>query len=232
MMTALDSDRGQAGRSNIFKLSLQLGARWLICRLLTGGLTLSAAKLRSWENISLPTLSPTLKRSFSCSGKRRLALFFFFFVRPTIVASPDGQQDVQCSKVHLLAERTWTDDMQGPWASPLNVRAVSDLDVPTTYHKCVSCVFKSLSRTVRMPQQSRCRQKRRHPFLELVPRSAHLPSQWHTSPKSLERELRPHCRFLLPVTHALGDEIAEASFGRRTEPNTRIKNRYRYSCRC
>ena len=40
-------DRGQAGRSNFFKLSLQLGARWLFCRLLTGGLTLSAAKLRT-----------------------------------------------------------------------------------------------------------------------------------------------------------------------------------------
>ena len=36
----------------------------------------------------------------------------------------------------------------------------------------------------------------------------------------------------MPVTHmhALGDEIAEASFGRRAEPsNTRIKNRYRYT---
>ena len=115
----------------------------------------------------------------------------------------------------------------------LRTSAVSDLDIPTTYHKCVPWVFKSLSRTVRMPQQSRCRQESRHPFLELVPRSAHLPSQWHTSSKSLERELRPHCRFLLPVTHALGDEIAaEASFGRRSEPNTRIKNRYRYSCPC
>ena len=37
----------EAGRSNFFKLSLQRGARWLLCRLLTGGLTLSAAKLRS-----------------------------------------------------------------------------------------------------------------------------------------------------------------------------------------
>ena len=49
---------------------------------------------------------------------------FFFFVRTTIVASLDGQQDVQCSKVHLLAERSWTDDMQGPWASPSNVRGL------------------------------------------------------------------------------------------------------------
>ena len=124
------SDRSQAGRSsrsNFFKLSLQLGARWLFCRLLTGGLTLSAAKLRTWEKISLPTLAPTLKRSFSWSGERRLVFFFFFFfffVRTTIVASLDGQQDVQCSKVRLLAERSWTDDMQGPWASPSNVRGL------------------------------------------------------------------------------------------------------------
>ena len=53
------------------------------------------------------------------SGVRRF--FFFFFGRTTIVASLDGQQDVQCSKVHLLAERSWTDDMQRPWASPSNV---------------------------------------------------------------------------------------------------------------
>ena len=105
---------------------------------------------------------------------------------------------------------------------------------PQLTTKCVSWVFKSLSRTVRMPQQRpvSTRMLTSYPFLELVPRSAHLPSQWHTSSKSLERELQPHCRFLLPVTHALGDEIAEASFGRRAEPNTRIKNRYRYSCRC
>ena len=56
----------------------------------------------------------------------------------------------------------------------LRTSAVSELDLPTTYHKCVSWVFKSLSRTVRMPQQSRCWHERRHPFLELVPRSAHL----------------------------------------------------------
>ena len=121
------SNRGQAGRSsriNFFKLSLQLGARWLFCCLLTGGLTLSAAKLRTWEKISLPTLAPTLKRSFSWSGKRCLVFFFFFFVRTTIVESLDGQQDVQCSKVRLLAERSWTDDMQGPWASPSNVRGL------------------------------------------------------------------------------------------------------------
>ena len=138
------SDRGQACRSNFFKLSLQLGARGLFCRLLTGGLTLSAAKLRTWENISLPTLAPTLKRSFSWSGKRRLAFFFsffFLFVRTTIVASLDGQQDVQCSKVHFLAERSWTDDMQGPWASPSNVRGLRagrPHNLPQLRHKCVS----------------------------------------------------------------------------------------------
>ena len=45
--------------------------------------------------------------------------FFFFFVGTTIVASLDWQQDVR-----LLAERSWTDDMQGPWASPSNVRGL------------------------------------------------------------------------------------------------------------
>ena len=55
-----------------------------------------------------------------------------------------------------------------------------------------SAFLESSSRTVRMPQQSRRWHECRHPFLELVPRSAHLPSQWHTTSKSLERELRPH----------------------------------------
>ena len=132
-------------------------------------------------------------------------------------------------------ERSWTDDMQGPWSSPSNVCSLRPgrrspqlttsafLESSSLCH-CVLCEC----------HNGRCRHERRHLFLELVPRSAHLPSQWHTSSKwqSLERELRPHCRFLLPVTHALGDEIAEASFGRRAEPNTRIKNRYRYRCRC
>ena len=112
----------------------------------------------------------------------------FFFVRTTIIASLDGQQDVQCSKVRLLAGRSWPTTCKGP-ERLLRTSAVSELDVPATYHKCVSWVFKSLSRTVRMPQQSRCWHERWHLFLELVPRSAHLPSQWHTSSKSLEREL-------------------------------------------
>ena len=80
---------------------------WLFCRLLTGAVdSLSAAKLRPWEKFSPPTLAPTIKRSVSWSDNRRLA--FFFFVGSTTVTSPDGQQDVQCSKVHLLAERSWT----------------------------------------------------------------------------------------------------------------------------
>ena len=153
----------------------------------------------------------------------------FFSVRATIVASLDGQQDV-----HLLAAReelnrrharalsvSFERPRSPTWTSPqLTTRAF--LQSSSLCH-CVLCECHN---------NGRCQHERRHPFLELVPRSAHLPSQWHTSSKSLERDLRPHCRFLLPVTHALGDEIAETSFGRRAEPNTRIKNRYRYSCRC
>ena len=132
---------------------------------------------------------------------------------------------------------SWREEVNRHALTPerlLRTSAVSNPDVPTTYHKCVSWVFKFLSRTMRMPQQSRSagRHECRHPFLELVPRSAHFPSQGHTSSESLQRELRPHSRFLLPVTDALGDEIAEASFGRHAERNTRIKNRYRSSCLC
>ena len=47
------------------------------------------------------------QKIFSWSGKAGFFFFFFFFlVRTTIVASRDGQQDVQCSKVRLLAERS------------------------------------------------------------------------------------------------------------------------------
>ena len=67
------------------------------------------ADLREHLASNVGTDPQTLKRSFSWSGKRRLAFFFFFFfffVRTTIVASLDWQQDVQCSKVRLLAERS------------------------------------------------------------------------------------------------------------------------------
>ena len=66
---------------------------------------------------------------------------FFFFVRATIVASLDGKQDVQCSKVHFLAAREELNRRHTTYKGPerlLRTSAVSDLDVPTTYHKCVS----------------------------------------------------------------------------------------------
>ena len=73
-------------------------------RLLTGGLTLSAAKLRTLREHLASDLGTDPQKIFFrgvVSGVWR-----FFFVRTTIVASLDGQQDVQCSKVHLLAERS------------------------------------------------------------------------------------------------------------------------------
>ena len=117
------SDRGQAGRSNFFKLRPAAGGQVVVLSF-AGGLTLSAAnypppncglertsRFRRWHRPSKDLVSGVWR--------------FFFFVRTTIVASLDGQQDVQCSKVHLLAEKSWTvDDMQGPWASPSNVRGL------------------------------------------------------------------------------------------------------------
>ena len=137
---------------------------------------------------------------------------------------PSSRLEMDSSMCIVQKCTFWQRGAEPTCKSPERLLRTSDLDVPTTYHKCVSWVFKSLSRTVRMPQQRRSagRHERRHPFLELVPRSAHFPSQWHTSSESLQRELRPHCRFLLPVTHALRDEIAEI-FGRRTARNTRKK---------
>ena len=104
--------------------------------------------------------------------------FFFFFVRTTIVASLDWQQDVQCSKVRLLAERSWTDDMQGPWAFPSNVRSlragrphnlpqVRFLSLQVFVMYCANATTKPvLART----STSVPRTRSSNSFLELVPR--------------------------------------------------------------
>ena len=149
-MTALRSwpiQGGQAGRRNFFKLSLQLGgggggggqvvpfsfAEWY-----WSVDSLSVAKLRPWENISPPTLAPAVKRSSSRSGKRNYHRRVSRWIAGCAVF-----------KVHLLAERSWADMWlcKGP-ERILRTSAVSDLGVPTAYHKCVSWVFGSLSRTV------------------------------------------------------------------------------------
>ena len=215
----------------------------LFCRLLTGGLTLSAAKLRTWENISLPTLAPTLKRSFSWSGKAAFGVFFFFFFfffflleLPSSHLQMDSRMcsAQKCAFWQRGAEPT---TCKGPERLLSRTSAVSELDVPTTYHKGA---FLESSTWSLCHVLCECHNKAgvgtnvdiRSSNSFLVQRIC-LHSDTDTSSKSLERELRPHCRFLLPVTHAaLGDEIAEASFRRCAEPNTRIKNRYRYSCLC
>ena len=105
----------------------------------------------------------------------------FGVFRATIVASLDGQQDVQCSKVHLLAAgeelnrrhaRALSVSFERPrsptWTS-LQLTTSAFLESSSLCH-CVLC---------ECHYNGRCRHERRHPFLELVPRSAHLPSQWH-----------------------------------------------------
>ena len=100
------SDCGQAGRSNFFRLSLQLGARWLfhVVSLLVSALYPTpncglerTSRFRRWHRPSKDFFREVV------SGVWR----FFFSVRATIVASLVGQQrDVQCSKVHLLAKKS------------------------------------------------------------------------------------------------------------------------------
>ena len=99
--------------------------------------------------------------------------------RATIVASLDGQQDVQCSKVHLLAAReelnrrharalsvSFERPRSPTWTSP-QLTTSAFLESSSLCH-CVLCECHN---------NGRCQHERRHRFLELVPRSAHLPSQ-------------------------------------------------------
>ena len=125
---------GQAGRSNFFKLSLQLGDQVVVLSFADWwthypppncGLERNS-RLRRWHRPSKDLFRGVI------SGVWR---FFFFFVGTAIVASLNGQQDVQCSNCTVClkrgAEPTCPERL-------LRTSAVSDLDVPTTYHKCVS----------------------------------------------------------------------------------------------
>ena len=69
---------GQAPRSNFFKLSLQLESQVVV--LSFADLTHNPLPNCGLERASClaSTLAPTVKRSFSWSGKLRLAVFFFF----------------------------------------------------------------------------------------------------------------------------------------------------------
>ena len=141
--------------------------------------SLSAAKLWPWENILPPTLAPTCNDFFRGVVSDVWCFFLFSLELPSSSLQMDSRMcNVQkCTFWQRGAEPTCTGPERLLWTS-----AVSDLDIPKTYHKWVSWVFKSFSQTVRRPEQSRSavRHERRHLFLELVPRSVHFPSQWHT----------------------------------------------------
>ena len=74
---------GQAGRSNFFKLSLQLKSQVVV--LSFADWTHYPPPNCGLERTSClaPTLAPTVKRSFSWSGKLRLAVFFFLLEQPS-----------------------------------------------------------------------------------------------------------------------------------------------------
>ena len=61
-------------------------------------------------------------------------------------SAPSGREELNRRHARVLSV-SFERPRSPTWMSP-----VSDLDVPTTYHKCVSWVFKSLSPIVRMPQ--------------------------------------------------------------------------------
>ena len=86
---------------------------------------------------------------------------------------------MQCSKMHLLAAReelnrrharalsvSFESPRSPTWTSP-QLTTIAFLESSSLCH-CVLCECHN---------NGRCQHERRHPFLELVPRSAHLPSQ-------------------------------------------------------
>ena len=98
----------------------------------------------------------------------------FFSVRATIVASLDGQQDVQCSKSHLLAAR---EELNRRHARALSVSFERPRSPTWTSPQLTASAFlesSSLCHGVlcECHNNGRYRHERRHPFLELVPRSA------------------------------------------------------------
>ena len=193
--------------------------RWLFCRLLTAGLTLSAGKLRTWENISLPTLAPTLKRSFSWSGWRR----FFFSLELPSSASLDGQQDVQCQKVHLLAERSWTNHMQGTWASPSNVRGLRSgrsHNLPQVCFLSLQVFVTYCANATTKPVSTRTSTS--------VPRTRSSFSAFAFTVTNIVKVTGKGATTTLPIpspNHPCSRRRDRRSgFGRRAEPNTRIKN--------
>ena len=158
----------------------------------------------------------------------------FFFVRATIVASLDGKQDVQCSKVHPLAA-----------GEELNRRHARALSVSFDHPRSLTWTSPQLTTSAFLESSSlchcvlcECHNKAgvgtnvdiRSSNSFLVQRiclhsDTHRQSHWkgsndHTADSFSESPM-------LSTTRS-----PQASFGRRAEPNTRIKNRYRYSCRC
>ena len=87
-------------------------------------------------------------------------------------SAPSGREELNRRHARALSvsfERPWSPT----WTSP-QLTTSAFLDSSSLCHALCEC-----------HNNGRCRHERRHPFLELVPRSAHLPSQWHTSSKSL-----------------------------------------------
>ena len=115
----------------------------------------------------------------------------------------------------------------------LRTSAVSDLDVPTTYHKCVSCVSSLCPRTVRMPQQSRCR----HETSTSVPRTCSSFSAFAFTVTDIVKVTGKGATTTLPIpspSHPCSrrrDRRSKPRKARRTKHENK-ESRYRYSCRC
>ena len=137
-------------------------------------------------------------------------------------SAPSGREEL--NRRHARALSVSFERPRSPtWTSP---------QLTTSAFLVSSSIFKSLSSTVRMPQQSRCRHERRHPFLELVPRSAHLPTHiFQVTGKGATTTL-PIPSPSHPCSRRR-DRRSKLRKARRTKhENKESISNYRYSCRC
>ena len=117
----------------------------------------------------------------------------------------------------------------------LRTSAVSNLDIPTTYHNWAQVRFFSLQVFV-----TYCANATTKPVsartATSVPQTRSSFSTFAFTVTNIVKVTGKGATTTLPIpspNHPCSRRRdRRSSFGRQAEPNTRIKNRYRYSCRC
>ena len=210
------------------------GPRWLFCRLLTGGLTIRQLTAALREHLPSDVGTDREKIFFvKWYAVLVFGVFFFFFIRTTIVASLDDCDSSMCSVQKCTF---WQRGAEPTCKGPERLFRTSDLDVPSlrlttsAFLEC-SSLFVTYCANATTKEVRRSARIRRHPFLELVPRSAHFLSQWRTSSESCKGSYDRTADSFSQSPMLSATRSPKSSEGAQWR-NTRKKNQYRYSCRC